>query len=120
MVEGLSPWFDERGERGLRQAQLIGQLSGLDFADSPTVKGLDPRSLRDRAFAVLRGYLQALAAKGALRPGVRQRESARATARGRRALPEQSARPTQACRSHSVLAPAATFAAQARRARWHQ
>ncbi len=66
MVEGLSPWFDERGERGLRQAQLIGQLSGLDFADSPTVKGLDPRSLRDQAFTALRGYLQALAGKGAL------------------------------------------------------
>jgi hypothetical protein len=32
VVEGLSPCFDERGER---QAQLIGQLSGLDFADSP-------------------------------------------------------------------------------------
>jgi class 3 adenylate cyclase len=31
--EGLSPWFDERSER---QAQLIGQLSGLDFGDSPT------------------------------------------------------------------------------------
>jgi len=56
--EGLSPWFDERGER---QAQLIGQLSGLDFGDSPHVRGLDPRSLRDQALAALRGYLQGLA-----------------------------------------------------------
>jgi len=61
VVEGLSPWFAERGER---QAQLIGQLSGLDFADSPTVKGLDPRSLRDQALMALRAYLQALAAQG--------------------------------------------------------
>jgi len=60
VVDGLAPWFDERGER---QAQLIGQLSGLDFGDSPHVRGLDPRSLRDQALSALRGYLQALAAK---------------------------------------------------------
>ena len=66
--DGLSPWFDERGERGERQAQLIGQLSGLDFADSQNVKGLDPRSLRDQAFPALRGYLQALAAQGGALP----------------------------------------------------
>ena len=60
VVAGMSPWFEERGER---QAQLIGQLSGLDFPDSPNVKGLDPRSLRDQAFAALRAYLKALAAK---------------------------------------------------------
>ena len=65
VVEGLSPWFDERGER---QAQLLGQLSGLDFADSPTMKGLDPRSLRDHALMALRGYLQGLAAKGSSLP----------------------------------------------------
>ena len=57
---GLSPWFDERG---VQQAQLIGQLSGLDFGDSPHLRGLDPRSLRDLAFAALRTYLQALAAR---------------------------------------------------------
>ena len=61
VVDGLSPWFEERGER---QAQLIGQLSGLDFADSLTVKGLDPRSLRDQTLMALRAYLQALAAQG--------------------------------------------------------
>lgn len=56
--DGLSPRFDERGAW---QAQLIGQLSGLDFGDSPHVRGLDPRSLRDQALAALRGYLQGLA-----------------------------------------------------------
>ena len=61
VVDTLSPWFPKRGER---QAQLIGQLSGLDFADSPTVKGLDPRTLRDQALMALRAYLQALAAAG--------------------------------------------------------
>ncbi len=61
VVDGLSPWFPQRGPA---QAQLIGQLSGLDFGDSPHVHGLDPRSLRDEAFAALRGYLQALAAAG--------------------------------------------------------
>ena len=65
VVDGLSPWFDERGEQ---QAQLIGQLSGLDFGDSPHLRGLDPRSLRDQAFAALRAYLQALAAKGGALP----------------------------------------------------
>jgi tetratricopeptide (TPR) repeat protein len=61
----LSPWFDERGER---QAQLIGQLSGLDFGDSPLLRGLDPRSLRDQAFAAVRLYLRALAARGGALP----------------------------------------------------
>ncbi|MDP3222116.1 MAG: AAA family ATPase, partial [Rubrivivax sp.] len=60
---GLGPWFTERGEA---QAQLIGQLSGLDFGDSPHVRGLDPRSLRDQAFDALRAYLQALAVQGPL------------------------------------------------------
>lgn len=63
VVHGLGPWFEERGER---QAQLIGQLAGLDFGDS--LRGLDPRSLRDQAFAALRGYLQRLAAPGAPLP----------------------------------------------------
>ena len=71
VVQGLSPWFAERGEHaehGERQAQLLGQLSGLDFADSPTVKGLDPRSLRDQALAALLTYLQALASQGGALP----------------------------------------------------
>ncbi len=63
VVDGLSPWFTERGER---QAQLIGQLSGLDFSDR--LHGLDARSLRDQAFAALLAYLQALAAQGGQPP----------------------------------------------------
>ena len=66
VVEGLSPWFDKRGEPGERQAQLIGQCAGLDYADSPTVKGLDPRSLCSQAFAAVRSYLRTLAAEDAL------------------------------------------------------
>ncbi len=65
VVEGLSPWFNESGER---QAQLMGQLSGLDFSGSPQVHGLDPRSLRDQALAALLAYLQALAANSAALP----------------------------------------------------
>ena len=65
VVDGLSPAFQERGER---QAQLIGQLAGLDFGNSPHVRGLDPRSLRAQAFAALCGYLQALAAQDGTLP----------------------------------------------------
>src|SRR5205085_261695 len=37
--QGLNPWFEERGpDQAIRQAQLIGQLSGLDFTDSPHVR----------------------------------------------------------------------------------
>ena len=61
VVEGLSSYFEDRGER---QSQLIGQLSGLDFADSPHIRGLDPRTLRDQALAAFRSYLQALATRG--------------------------------------------------------
>ncbi|MDP2008404.1 MAG: adenylate/guanylate cyclase domain-containing protein [Rubrivivax sp.] len=62
---GLAPWFDERG---LAQAQLIGQLAGLDFSASPHVRGLDARALRDQALQALRRFLQALAAKGGAVP----------------------------------------------------
>jgi class 3 adenylate cyclase/tetratricopeptide (TPR) repeat protein len=60
LVDGLAPWFDDAGER---QAQLIGQLSGLDFGPSPHLRGLDPRSLRDQALAAVLGLLQHLAAR---------------------------------------------------------
>ncbi len=65
VVDGLSPWFAERGEQ---KAQLIGQLSGLDFGDSPQVRGLDPKDLRDQALAALRGYLGALGNQGGALP----------------------------------------------------
>jgi class 3 adenylate cyclase/tetratricopeptide (TPR) repeat protein len=61
VVAGLSPCFPDRGEQ---QAQLIGQLSGLDFSDRPHLRGLGPRALRDQAFAALRVWLQGLAARG--------------------------------------------------------
>ena len=61
VVAGLGPVFAADGER---QARLIGQLSGLDFADSAELRGLDPRMLRDQALAALIAYLQALAAPG--------------------------------------------------------
>ena len=62
---GLAPWFDAQGPQ---QAQLIGQLAGLDFGDSPHVRGLDPRGLRDQAFNALRAYLRALATQGGTLP----------------------------------------------------
>ena len=65
VVEGLSPWFEEAGEW---QAQLLGQLSGLDFSAVVQVKGLDPRGLRDQAFAALVGYLRGLATRGGALP----------------------------------------------------
>ena len=69
VMDGLAPRFEERGEdHAKRQAQLIGQLSGLDFGDSPHVRGLDPRSLRDQAFTAFRGYLQAMATRGTAPP----------------------------------------------------
>ena len=61
VVDGLRPCFAADGER---QAQLIGQLSGLDFSDVPAVQGLAPRALRDQAFAAFVAYLQSLAARG--------------------------------------------------------
>jgi class 3 adenylate cyclase/tetratricopeptide (TPR) repeat protein len=59
VVDGLAPWF---AEDGMRRAQLVGQLAGLDFGDSPQLRGLDPRSLRDQAFAAFQAWLLALAA----------------------------------------------------------
>ncbi len=56
VLDGLAPWFEERGEF---QARLVGHLSGLDFGDD--LKGMDARGLRDQAFAAIRSYLQALA-----------------------------------------------------------
>lgn len=70
VVDHLSPWFETQAapgdEQHVRQAQLIGQLSGLAFVDSPHLRGLDPRALRDQAFAALRAYLRALATDATL------------------------------------------------------
>ena len=71
VVQALAPaWAADAGHgehgapaaHGERQAQLIGHLSGLDFGDSPHIRGLDPRSLRDQAYAAFRAYLRAVAA----------------------------------------------------------
>jgi class 3 adenylate cyclase len=123
VVEGLSPCFDERGER---QAQLIGQLSGLDFGDSPHVRGLDPRGLRDQAFNALRGYLQSLArerrAAGAdhRRPALGRRRlagpaAAPGVARGRVAAGAGHERPACAAAAPPRLGHAETTC---RSARW--
>ena len=65
VVDTLAPSFESDGEA---RAQRIGQLAGLDFAGSPHVQGLDPRTLRDEAWAALRDYLRALAGDGGARP----------------------------------------------------
>ena len=58
IVRGLNlllglPNFKPQQADALRQA-LLAYAQGLDCADSPTVKGLDPRSLRDQALMALR------------------------------------------------------------------
>lgn len=49
LTEGLAPLFPHDGEA---QAHLIGQMIGLDFADSPHLKGIrdDAQQIRNRAF----------------------------------------------------------------------
>lgn len=50
LVEGLAPRLREDAEA---QAQIVGQLIGLDFGDSPHLRGVDARQMRDRAFRAL-------------------------------------------------------------------
>ena len=59
LVEGLAPHFAEDGEL---QAELLGQLIGMDFSASPRLAAVlkEPRLLRDRALAAFDGYLQRL------------------------------------------------------------
>jgi len=61
LVEGLAPLFAEHGEL---QAELLGQLIGMDFSASPRLQGVlnEPRLLRDRAFAAFASFVQRLAA----------------------------------------------------------
>jgi class 3 adenylate cyclase/tetratricopeptide (TPR) repeat protein len=61
LVDGLAPLFAEQGEL---QAELLGQLIGMDFSQSPRLAGVlnDPRLLRDRAFAAFAGFVRGLAA----------------------------------------------------------
>ncbi len=59
LVEGLAPHFAEDGEL---QAELLGQLIGMDFSASPRLAGVlkEPRLLRDRALAAFDAWLQGL------------------------------------------------------------
>ncbi len=59
LVEGLAPHLGDDGEL---QAELLGQLIGMDFSASPRLAGLlnEPRLLRDRAFAAFTRYVQHL------------------------------------------------------------
>ena len=68
LVEGLAPYFDEHGEL---QAQLLGQLIGLDFSASPRVAdgGKEPRSLRDRALVAFDAMLRAPGGRDAVGGG---------------------------------------------------
>ncbi|MBL8360933.1 MAG: AAA family ATPase [Rubrivivax sp.] len=60
---GLLPWL---GEQATAKAHRIGHLLGLDHADSPHVRGLEPRLLRTLGFAALTDYLSGLSADGAV------------------------------------------------------
>ena len=64
-VQGLQPFFAVDGEEAaLRQAEMLGQLIGLDFSASPRLAGFvgDARLLRDGALAAFATWLQRLAA----------------------------------------------------------
>ena len=68
LVEGLAPLFAAQGEaEGKLQAELLGQLIGMDFSASPRLRDVlnEPRLLRDRAFAAFTLYVQRLAASDA-------------------------------------------------------
>lgn len=62
LTDGLAPLFPEDGEA---QAHLIGQMIGLDFADSPHVKGIrdDAQQIRNRAFHAAAQSLRHLGAR---------------------------------------------------------
>jgi class 3 adenylate cyclase len=65
LLQGLLPFFAIDGEESaLRQAELLGQLVGLDFSTSPRLaaEARDARLLRDGALAAFATWLQRLAA----------------------------------------------------------
>jgi class 3 adenylate cyclase len=64
LLDGLLPWLTGTPEARLAHAQALGQIIGLDFADSPALQGLSPTALRQRAVAALGNHLHALGAAG--------------------------------------------------------
>ncbi len=62
LVDGIAPLF---GDEGQAQAHVLGHLIGLDFSDSPHVRGLldDAKQLRNRAFHVAAQTLRLLNAQ---------------------------------------------------------
>ncbi|MFN7950700.1 MAG: adenylate/guanylate cyclase domain-containing protein [bacterium] len=58
LVERLAPLLGEQGEA---EAQRVGQLIGIEFPDSPFVRGLEGRALRDLGFRALRQALHRFA-----------------------------------------------------------
>ena len=65
LLAALTPSFSGDAPAGAeRQAQLIGQLIGLDFSDAPGLRGLDARAVRDLALAALLAWLGGLCRQG--------------------------------------------------------
>ena len=65
LVQGLLPFFAADGDAAaLSQAELLGQLIGMDFSASPRLAAMlrDARLLRDGALAAFATWLQRLAA----------------------------------------------------------
>ena len=61
LLAGLVPCFDgDAMADAERQAQLIGQLIGLDFSDAPGLRSLDARAVRDLALAAVLAWLGGL------------------------------------------------------------
>ena len=58
LVAGLAPLLGADGEA---RAQHVGELIGLDFAESPVVRGVEGRELRERGFRALHQALARLA-----------------------------------------------------------
>ena len=61
LLAALTPcfWADAPADAE-RQAQLIGQLIGLDFSDAPGLHGLDARAVRDLALSAVLAWLGGL------------------------------------------------------------
>ena len=58
LLAALTPnFFADSPADAERQAQLIGQLIGLDFSDAPGLRGLDGRAVHDLALAALLAWL---------------------------------------------------------------